>query len=258
MMSTKQNLKQQYHFADFTEDNYKKLLILAKQKFEFIQFGETSNQPHILLRHDIDYSVHRALRLAEIENDLSIKSTYFLLLHSEFYNLFEQSIVELIKEIHQLGHRLALHYDLSFQPVTDKNKLLKKIEMEKNIIETLFDTELDAISFHNPDFFGCLDDETILGMINAYSAVLKANYKYCSDSNGYWRFDRLQDVIENPDYNKLHILVHPCWWTKDIMSPHARIKTCINGRAKKTLKNYDDLLVKAGRSNIGLNGGGDL
>lgn len=40
----------------------------------------------MILRHDIDNSLSQALRLAEIEAEEGVKSTWFVLLRTDFYN----------------------------------------------------------------------------------------------------------------------------------------------------------------------------
>ncbi len=50
----------------------------------------SSGKRYLILRHDVDFSVDRALELAKIENNYGISSTYFFLLHSDFYNIFEK------------------------------------------------------------------------------------------------------------------------------------------------------------------------
>ena len=49
--------------------------------------------------------------LAKIENELGVKATYFLKLHSEFYNLFEKSIFEKVLKIIEFGHNIGLHFE---------------------------------------------------------------------------------------------------------------------------------------------------
>ena len=41
----------------------------------------------MISRHDIDYSIEKAVELAALEAEENVKSTYFVLLSSEFYNL---------------------------------------------------------------------------------------------------------------------------------------------------------------------------
>ena len=40
---------------------------------------------HLILRHDIDMSLEAALPIAEIEKNIGVKATYFILLRSDLY-----------------------------------------------------------------------------------------------------------------------------------------------------------------------------
>ena len=64
-----------YNFSDFTESHYNLLLKTAKKNYTFESFGTKSVKSHIILRHDVDLSVHRALALAKLEKKHNVKST---------------------------------------------------------------------------------------------------------------------------------------------------------------------------------------
>ena len=119
-----------YHFADFTEKNYRKLLKLAKKNYAFKFFNSYSKPPYVLWRHDVDCSVHRALSLAKIEKELGVKSTYFFHLHSPYYNLLEEASHNRVKKILALGHEIGLHFELPFYP-----KMKTKNERPNQIIK---------------------------------------------------------------------------------------------------------------------------
>ena len=93
-MTDIKSLAKRYNFSDFTEKHYITLIKLAKKKYLFEPFTTKTEEPHVLWRHDVDSSVHRALKLAKIEKKLGVKSTYFLRLHSEWYNLFEKEVYD--------------------------------------------------------------------------------------------------------------------------------------------------------------------
>jgi hypothetical protein len=84
--------------------------------------------------------------------------------------------------------------------------------------------------------------------------VLWRNYIYCSDSNGYWRFKPMDEVIRE-GHHRLHLLTHPEWWTPEAMPPSERIDRAIFGRARKVRHDYDVLLRKSGRRNVNACGG---
>ena len=77
---------------------------------------------------------------------------------------------------------------------------------------------------------GC--NKTTYGtLINTYAETFQKSFEYCSDSNGYWRYKRLVEVVTSGKFKRLHILTHPEWWQDSIMSPWQKIQRCIDGRS---------------------------
>jgi len=244
-----------YTYTDFTEDNYRKLLLTAKENYFFATYNDSiTTKKHVIWRHDIDFSPHRAYRLAQIEKDVGVKSTYCILLHCEFYNALERTCTEIFKKIIDLGHDIGLHFDPSFYNLKygENNTLDNFLHFERGILENVLHTQIHMFSFHNPEVGDWLNftDETAGGLINAYSSKFRQKYGYCSDSNGYWRFRRLGDVLTAHKEGKLHVLTHPEWWVPEEMSPRDRISRCIDGRSSFQHSFYDDLLESLSRKNI--------
>lgn len=249
-----------YYIEDFTETNYKVILkTLLHKEYKFVGFDYeriTSDENIVVWRHDVDMSLNRSCKLAEIEAELGIKATYFIHLHSIFYNVFEPDQYKIIKKIIDLGHIIGLHFDHAFYTqsklLTDEKEIEGYALMEKEMLEKYFGIDINAVSFHDPEAAKTLTlrQDYYAGMVNAYSQTISDNCKYCSDSNGYWRYDRLQEVIEK-EYEKLHILTHPVWWTPDVMQPYERIQRCAEGRKEADLKWYCDRLKACGRENVG-------
>ncbi|MDR1922170.1 MAG: hypothetical protein LBS31_10590 [Candidatus Adiutrix sp.] len=244
-----------HHFEDFTEGRYRGLLELARRNYRFIGYEDFKSEGrNILWRHDVDMSAHRAFRLAEIEAEAGISATYFILLHSSFYNPLEKTVADLVEGILGLGHRLGLHFDPGFYGlnINDLNGFQEALLMEKNILETVFKKEVRAFSFHDPDTGSWLnfEEDIFAGLINAYGAYFKSRYSYCSDSNGYWRFHRLSDLLEKAAAERLHILTHPAWWVPEAAAPRERVSRAIDGRAAFQHRFYDEFLAAHGRKNI--------
>lgn len=243
---------EKYRFNDFTHEHYRKLLQIGKENYSYITFDAISgNKNFILWRHDVDFSIHEAEKLAIIENEEGVKATYFLLLHSEFYNLLEISITRKVQKIIQLGHNIALHFDPKYYEIFSEIELIKYLQLEKKIIEDLFNVKVNVFSFHNPDINTLKFDKfEYADMINTYSSYLKEKIYYCSDSNGYWKFDRLEDVLVERKHTCLQILTHPEWWTLQVMSPKQKVWYCIEGRAENNKKFYTDILKLNNKKNI--------
>lgn len=249
-------MESQPNFADFTEDAYRELLRLAAHYWLCLDFREYNQAGRVCLwRHDVDFSIHRAHRLAHIEAEEGVKATYFVLLHSVFYNALEPVIARKIEEILQLGHFLGLHFDASFygHRIQNQDDLAEYLQLEQTLLYKTFGYKPQVFSFHNPDMGPWLqyDQNEIGGLINTYGRYFRDHYSYVSDSNGYWRFRRLYDVLQKAEEPKLHVLTHPEWWVPQAMSPRDRISRCIDGRSAYQHDYYDEVLRVAGRTNVG-------
>jgi hypothetical protein len=240
-------------FDDFTEAAYRSVVQLARERFSFEPFGTTATHPHVLWRHDVDMSVHRALALARIEFDADAHSTWFFWLHSPFYNLLERAIAKYAKQVLELGHRLGLHFDPAAHPsLREQSDLEHHIDRERRLLEDWLEHPVCAVSLHNPDVGHVqgMREELLAGLPNAYSSALASAYDYVSDSNGYWRFRRLPEALADDTISRLHVLTHPEWWTPEALSPRQRVVRSVEGRGRQALRSYDALLERHDRINL--------
>ena len=243
-----------HSYSDFTESNYRRLLQAAKDRYAFAPFRDALSAPvgSALWRHDVDISVHRALRIAEIEAEEGVCATYFVLLHSAFYNALEAGVAERIRAILAAGHEVGLHFDPLFYADRENGDLDEVLAKEGALLEELFECEVRTVSVHNPMLVGLVDDrDEIAGMVNAYGATIRRDWTTASDSGGYWRFRPLLDVVESGEHERLHALTHPEWWVPEPMSPRERISRAIAGRAQYQHERYDRVIADMGRENIG-------
>ena len=237
-MVNPQSQEERYQFADFTHDAYKSLLInLLDQGYKFISYSEIDEDgPWVLWRHDLDFSPQRALKLAKIEAELGLKSTFFLLPHSRFYNLFEKEVSDIIEEIKSLGHHIGLHFDFAHYQNQDLAYPEKMASAEKQFLETVFQQEISSFSFHNPNQWALeYGEPQFAGMTNAYAKFFMNEVAYASDSNGHWRNDSIAKRISEA-HPKVQILTHPVWWTEMLTSPKERVWAAIEGRAQANIE----------------------
>ncbi|MBV8271294.1 MAG: hypothetical protein JO067_03380 [Cupriavidus sp.] len=243
-----------HDYTDFTRENYRRLLRLARERYAFLGYGDElapGQPPFVLWRHDLDMSVHAAHRLATIEHEEGVRATYFLWMHSHFYNLFEREISDRVRDIVRMGHTIGLHFDCDYNVAGSEDAFLSRLHTEAALLSNHFNVPVGAFSFHNPDAWSLAHDQLrYAGMVNTYAACFRQEIDYCSDSNGYWRHRRLEDVIlASPA--RLQVLTHPEWWTDTPMSPHQRVERCIEGRAQAVRLLYKTQLAEFGRNNLG-------
>jgi len=104
---------------------------------------------------------------------------------------------------------------------------------------------------HNTtDFTMSCTKWTYGGLINTYADYFRNSVGYCSDSNGYWRHERMHDVLHKAEHKCIQILTHDCWWQEKIKSPKQKVHEMINAHALRKKEYYNNLLTVNNRSII--------
>ena len=98
---------------EFTYSAYRNLIAMLKQNaYQFCGYFDYAHRDKsVIMRHDIDYCLERSVKLAQIEREEDICSTYFVLLKTDFYNPASKRACDCIREIKALGHEVGLHFD---------------------------------------------------------------------------------------------------------------------------------------------------
>lgn len=189
---------------------YKILLnSFLKQGFHFKKFEDfnVDEKCQVILRHDIDFSIDMAVKMATLENELGVFSTFYFLIASDSYNLLSKKNFDLVKSIADMGHSIGLHFDPT---IYDNEEIGFSTELE--LFERYFGKTF-SMSFHRPSPLVLQGvnwlPERILG---AYQDKFFKEIAYVSDSQGAFRFGHpLQhDAFKLCD--NMQLLIHPIWW----------------------------------------------
>ncbi len=206
--------------CDFTYKHYIETLLKARKTHIFYTFAnlqEKSRRRFIILRHDIDAQVWKALKMAKIDSDLGISATFFVRVHGP-YNPFREPSYEAILKIVELGHEIGFHYEPLFY--TKNNLPLEEtILLEIRLLNKLFKISIRSIAPHMPSLLkgpelGNLKEE----FNDSYSPRFFTKIKYISDSNKRWREGCMCRWIEESD--QIQIAVHPHWWNGDSLDEY--------------------------------------
>ena len=239
-MYCKMTNREKYHFDDFTLENYRRLIVLAKEKgFHFILHKDefVPERKDVIWRHDVEFEPDIALKMATIENDIGVVATYFFQLHSPYYNLFDEHYSKVFHQIHELGHHVGLHFDCHYWGIRDETQLDKYIGLDATYLEANLVVKLDTFSFHNTtQFTQSCQEYKYGGLINVYSSYFKQRYNYCGDSLGYWRFDRLEDVLFDENVRHLQVLTHDGNWNESVLSPRKRFAKVMHDHADRLIQ----------------------
>lgn len=240
--------------SDFTLKAYRSNLELAIKRFPFLSFDQVMTDHDgrfILWRHDIDKSVQHALKMSQLEMEMGVRASYFIQPTSLYYNIMEEEILNQLRVIADYGHPIGLHYDGRVAMNRNSINLEDELNFQKELLESLLGVPINYFSIHDPsDQSADLAALHIAGMCNVTAMRNELKMDYCSDSNGYWRFKPLHEVLCDESIKRLMVLTHPVWWDDEELSPRNKILKCVNKRTEYVMKDYDELLKRTGRKNI--------
>jgi hypothetical protein len=208
-----------YRLRDFTYDAYVELMSMLKKKYRVIPFCEVTKTkvPLLILRHDIDASLKAALRMAEIERKLEIRSTYFVLFSHKLYNLLERDSLNTLRRISSLGHEIGLHYDVQTYEAYGQAPE-ESLKNEVQMLEHLLKRKIFSIACHNVSLMTGKDPlGNVAGYINAYDP--RFCRKYVSDSCRAWVLKDLTQFLReraNSRFGRAQLLIHPFLWSEDV------------------------------------------
>ncbi len=222
---------------DFTFKIYGELLsFLLKSGYSICSVddylsGRNNSQNMVIMRHDIDRRIHKAVDFAHIEHDLGIRATYYF----RHPYTFKPAVIQ---KIGDMGHEIGYHYEVMSKadgdPVYAKELFQKEIDDFRTYVpvKTVCMHGAPLSKFDNRNFWDYhsfeefdLSGEAYLSMNDVY---------YYSDTGRNWSNahkirdslknqlnSSLDDVKSTPDLirsierNKPHvayILTHPERW----------------------------------------------
>jgi hypothetical protein len=201
--------------CSFDLGHYAEILEAGKAGgYRFAFFGDGPERGDIYLRHDVDLSLDAALRMAELEAEHGVQTTYLLMTESVFYNLASEEGVDTIARLRELRHAVGLH---AVYPNVD--------------LDERFDP---VVSWHNPQ--SEYMSHTIPGATNVYAEPFFDRPAYRSDSNQHWRSGCPHEELRGGGFPWLQLLVHPEIWVYEGATMGLSMRAMLNAEKTRRLE----------------------
>ena len=193
----------------------------------------------VIMRHDVDRKPESALRMAELEKEMGIKSTYYFRMKK---GVFRKDI---IKKIASMGHEIGYHYEVLDKAKGNFEKAIRIFEEELKAFRKIYDVK--TICMHgnplskwiNRDLWSVYDFRNFDIIGEPYISINYKKVLYLTDTGRNWstkfsvkdvisvngekrinmRVKSTDDVIkliERGCAEQICILVHPERWSNGL------------------------------------------
>lgn len=167
----------------------------------------------LLLRHDVDVDLDTAVAMARTEQEHGWRSTFFMLLTADAYDLASPSGRAALRDITAYGHAVGLHFDPAvYESPIDIEKV---VAQECAALEQLLGQPVDVVAPHRPskvcpEWLGW--DHAPAGRMQAYHPRFFHEAGYVSDGAGSWSYGHPLDHPKVAAGLGIQILTHPHLW----------------------------------------------
>ncbi len=193
-----------------------------QHRFQFVFFTDPPpTGRYIYLRHDVDRSLEKALALAQWEQELGVKSTYFVRLHSRYYNCYSFPGLKALRAIMARGHEIGLHTEFYDHAKIFGDDGAAVFAKEKRILEEIIERPVRVFSPHRTS--GSTNTAEIRlhleqlrrdnNMLCTFDDQFHGDVKYLSDSSAIWREGCPCGYLDR--HERLQLLIHPIWWFRE-------------------------------------------
>ncbi|MBO8161746.1 MAG: hypothetical protein H0Z24_08940 [Thermosipho sp. (in: Bacteria)] len=226
---------------DFTLSEYSELLKFLQENYEIYTVEdyllEKPSKNFVILRHDVDRSPKNALKMAEVERELGIRSTYYF----RYPHTFKPNI---IKQISKMGHEIGYHYETLSKAKGDYKKAIQLFGTELEEFRKLADIKTICMhgsplsKFDNRSLWikYSFKDYEIIG--EAYLSINDPEIYYITDTGRNWEnrnnirdkfvwksidrkiknTEQLIEVLTEISPEKLYITTHPERWGYSLLN----------------------------------------
>ena len=222
---------------DFTLEKYRELCqALLNSGYtpspvrDYLERDPRADGRNVVLRHDVDRKAKNALRMAELERAMGIRSTYYF----RYPRTFNPDVM---REIHGLGHEIGYHYEVLAKTNGDYAKAIALFTDELSAFREICD--IHTICMHgsplsrydNRDLWKKYDFRAFGIIGEAYLSMAGREIRYFTDTGRSWsgkhsvrdvmqrtgadRVDTTDDLIEwvrSSGGEDLYLTVHPERW----------------------------------------------
>jgi hypothetical protein len=198
-------------------------------------FQNMTDSHGVILRHDVDFDIEPAFRLALLEKECNVRSTFFFLTSCPAYNVNSSENRRMLKTIADNGFEIGLHFDPTIYSHTAPDDLEQKAIFEASILEFIVGTKIMSVSIHNPSLHGQYPQ--FRNFRNAYDPEYFQPDNYLSDSRMTFRDKSPYTFLQRARTTRLQILLHPIHYSETGENYRGLVRNCVY-RFSDDLHNY--------------------
>lgn len=187
---------------------------------EFVELGCPSTN-HCILRHDLDTKPQTLEKMLLIEHNNNVKSSIFVRVTANNYNVFSYPVIHVLKKYEALGFEIGLHTSCVEFGKINNMAPLDIIRFEYASLSNFFDIKSVAphrdlnYAYNSLPFLESIDDELKkIGLVNqAYDSKIIENSLYVNEGfNPHLCWRNLKPEEAFTTGNTVYMLTHNHWW----------------------------------------------
>ena len=228
-------LREKTAACDFTLQHYRRLITSALAAgyrcVGCAAYLERRDLPLLLLRHDVDLSLADAARMAALEAEVRVRSTYFVRVSARRYQIDTATGRRLIREILAGGHEVGLHFEGPSHPAGAAAEL----RAARLRLEAACGARVRGGTIHLPRrarYQPTLDQLVESGLdYDPGEPRFNRGAVFFSDARRDW--GRLGCPCQYLEAGHLYVVTHPFWWCNPDCDAESVVRSLVSESVRR-------------------------
>lgn len=134
---------------DKLEEFYRSAINCGYRIVTCSQYAKSQGRDKVLVnRVDVDISLKKAKRVAEIFDGLGIQGTFFIRLHADEYNPFSFENFRILKSLRDSGHEIGYHSEVVDAAIIWNEDAEACLKRDIRVIEEMLEIKVEGAASH--------------------------------------------------------------------------------------------------------------
>jgi hypothetical protein len=175
---------------------------------DYVTSSYKTNKMILVIRHDVDLDIQRAIDMSRMEDDYGIRSTYYI--RTEGPYKIDAHVVEWLRWLVKEGFDVGYHYEDLYRSGYNETIAMSSFRLNLSLLRSFF-VSIYTVTAHGSGDGRPGDLSLNHRSLNLLSLKVLPPISW-EDTHKAWDRDLIETIRSARSGSPVYLLIHPDWW----------------------------------------------